>query len=314
MSRTGRLFELLITLHTKHRFTVQELANEFSVSRRTMLRDLQQLSEMGVPLFSSPGPNGGYTLIREQKLPTISLTPEEATGLLLSYELLEQQDGPFKQENISTLTKIRSSMSIEMLQKIETLQDRLAIDSPKRSFKNHYLKELLQASLDKKPLQIEYESRSGYSIRTIFPYGLVLSNGLWYSPAFCYKRKRNVSFRVDRIISLKVQHDFSEPLPTDMTVTQWLNQTEALSKELTLRATLTKKGCKMLDPHPIGEWIQATSSGTGIIEEKCRESDIPFIGGLFLSLGTEIVIEEPAELIHFVREKALEVVSQYSNI
>ena len=87
---------------------------------------------MGVPLFSSPGPNGGYTLIREQKLPTISLTPEEATGLLLSYKLLE--DGPFEQENISTITKIRSSISIEMLQKIETLQDRLAIRFSEKKF------------------------------------------------------------------------------------------------------------------------------------------------------------------------------------
>lgn len=312
MSRTGRLFELLITLNTKHRFTAQELANEFSVSKRTILRDLHLLSEMGVPLFSSPGPNGGYTLIREQKLPAISLTPEEATGLLLSYKLLE--DGPFTQEIISTITKIRSGMSVEMLQKIETLQDRLAIDSPKRSFKNHYLKELLQASLDKKHLQIEYESRSGYSTRTIFPYGLILANGLWYSPAFCYKRKRTVPFRVDRIISLKIQHDFSGPIPVDMTIPEWLNQTEATSKELTLRATLTKKGCKMLDPHPIGEWIQITSNGTGIIEEKCRESDIPFIGGLFLSLGVEILIEEPVELIQFVRGKALEVISQYSKI
>ncbi|MEH6892507.1 hypothetical protein V7024_23160 [Bacillus sp. JJ864] len=99
-----------------------------------------------------------------------------------------------------------------------------------------------------------------------------------------------------------------------MSVTQWLNQTETSSKELTLRATLTKKGCKIIDPHPIGEWIQVTSNGTGVITEKFRESDIPFIGGLFLSLGAEILIEEPAELIQFVQEKALEVVNQYSKI
>ncbi|HDX9591326.1 TPA: hypothetical protein ROX98_004422 [Bacillus pseudomycoides] len=70
----------------------------------------------------------------------------------------------------------------------------------------------------------------------------------------------------------------------------------------------------MIDPHPIGKWIQVTSNGKGIIEEKFRESDIPFIGGLFLSLGAEILIEEPVELIQFVRGKALEVVSQYSKV
>ena len=50
MSRTARLLELLIRVQTKPRFTAQELAEEFGVSRRTMLRDLRALSEMGVPL------------------------------------------------------------------------------------------------------------------------------------------------------------------------------------------------------------------------------------------------------------------------
>ncbi len=62
MSRTERLLELMIRLRTRGRFTVQELADECGVSRRTMLRDLQALSELGVPLASTPGPGGGYTL------------------------------------------------------------------------------------------------------------------------------------------------------------------------------------------------------------------------------------------------------------
>lgn len=314
MSRTGRLFELLITLNTKHHFTVQELANEFHVSKRTMLRDLQLLSEMGVPLFSSTGPNGGYRLIKEQKLPTISLTAEEATGLLLSYELLEEQDGPFQQDNISTLTKIRASLSTEMIQKMEILKEKIGIDLPKRSFKNPYLKDILQASLRNEFLQIEYESRSGYSIRTIFPFGIYLSNGLWYCIAFCYKRESTVPFRIDRIASMKNIQNISKPTPKSITVTEWLKNTVTPTTELTLRATLTKKGCKQIDPHPIGEWIQINQDGTGIIDKNITEDDIPFIGSLFLSLGTEIIIEEPRRLIHFVREEAQKVVNQYLDV
>ena len=63
MSRTARLLELLIRVQTKPRFTAAELAEEFGVSRRTMLRDLAALSAMGVPLRSTPGP-GAATLCR----------------------------------------------------------------------------------------------------------------------------------------------------------------------------------------------------------------------------------------------------------
>jgi predicted DNA-binding transcriptional regulator YafY len=48
VSRTARLLELLVKVQTKPRFTAQELAEEFGVSRRTMLRDLHALSGMGV--------------------------------------------------------------------------------------------------------------------------------------------------------------------------------------------------------------------------------------------------------------------------
>jgi predicted DNA-binding transcriptional regulator YafY len=47
VSRTARLLELLVRVQTKPRFTAQQLADEFGVSRRTMLRDLNALSGIG---------------------------------------------------------------------------------------------------------------------------------------------------------------------------------------------------------------------------------------------------------------------------
>ena len=59
VSRSTRLLELLVRVQTKLRFTAQELAQEFGVSRHTMLRDLHALSGMGVPLRSMPRPAAG---------------------------------------------------------------------------------------------------------------------------------------------------------------------------------------------------------------------------------------------------------------
>jgi predicted DNA-binding transcriptional regulator YafY len=61
VSRTLRLLELLIKVQSRPSFTAQELAEEFGVSRRTMLRDLGALyRRWGVLLRSTPGPGGGY--------------------------------------------------------------------------------------------------------------------------------------------------------------------------------------------------------------------------------------------------------------
>jgi predicted DNA-binding transcriptional regulator YafY len=86
VSRTARLVELLVRVQTKPRFTAQELAEEYGVSKRTMLRDMHVLCGMGVPLRSTPGPGGGYSLPRGGRRLSPSLRVVEALVLIVSYE------------------------------------------------------------------------------------------------------------------------------------------------------------------------------------------------------------------------------------
>ncbi|NHM33894.1 helix-turn-helix transcriptional regulator [Neobacillus terrae] len=64
MKKTDRLLEIMLYMNNKRKFKVQELADHFAVSRRTMLKDLQALSEMGGPLASAFGVHGGYSVMK----------------------------------------------------------------------------------------------------------------------------------------------------------------------------------------------------------------------------------------------------------
>ena len=66
MSKAERLIEMMITINAKKDFTVGELAHEFSVSKRTILRDLQELEQAGFPLYSEVGAAGGYHILKER--------------------------------------------------------------------------------------------------------------------------------------------------------------------------------------------------------------------------------------------------------
>ncbi|MDF2837107.1 MAG: DeoR family transcriptional regulator, partial [Paenibacillus sp.] len=81
MSKSKRLMELMLVINQKREFTVRELAREFAVSRRTILRDLQELSEIGVPLYSEVGPHGGYRVLKQRLLPPIAFSEEEAVAI-----------------------------------------------------------------------------------------------------------------------------------------------------------------------------------------------------------------------------------------
>ena len=61
MNRTDRLTGIWLALQAG-RTTAAELATRFEVSRRTILRDVDALSQIGVPVVALPGATGGYEI------------------------------------------------------------------------------------------------------------------------------------------------------------------------------------------------------------------------------------------------------------
>ena len=89
MSKAERLIEMMITINAKKDFTVGELAKEFSVSKRTILRDLQELEQAGFPLYSEVGAAGGYHILKERILPPITFSENEAKAIFFACQALK---------------------------------------------------------------------------------------------------------------------------------------------------------------------------------------------------------------------------------
>ena len=60
MKKTERINQMLRFINQKQRFTLQDLVHEFQISKRTALRDIATLEEIGVPLYAEHGRYGGY--------------------------------------------------------------------------------------------------------------------------------------------------------------------------------------------------------------------------------------------------------------
>ena len=81
--RAARVLDMLLVLQRRGRLTAQQLAAAFEVSERTILRDVEALSEAGVPIFTVRGSGGGIELMEGFQTHLTGLTPEEASCLLL---------------------------------------------------------------------------------------------------------------------------------------------------------------------------------------------------------------------------------------
>lgn len=81
--RAARLLEMLLVLQRRGRMTAGELATLLEVSGRTILRDVEALSEAGAPIFASPGAGGGIELLDGFQTHLTGLTNDEARCLFL---------------------------------------------------------------------------------------------------------------------------------------------------------------------------------------------------------------------------------------
>ena len=97
MNRTDRLTGIILALRGGRR-TVQELADRFEVSRRTILRDIGALSEIGVPLITTAGTGGGVEIADGYWLAPLQLTAAEASALLLGLQAFGDAGAPLAPE------------------------------------------------------------------------------------------------------------------------------------------------------------------------------------------------------------------------
>ncbi len=68
--------------------SASELAVAFEVSARTIYRDVDALSALGIPIYAERGRTGGFRLLEGYFLPALGFTVEEAVSLTLGITLL----------------------------------------------------------------------------------------------------------------------------------------------------------------------------------------------------------------------------------
>jgi len=208
MNRIDRLFAITVVLQARQRVRAADLASLFEVSERTIYRDMDALTESGIPVISIPGE--GYDLAEGFYLPTIQLTVEEAKALFLGAEMLKSQAGGAMLASVeSAIAKLNDALpepvSAEAARLVEILHffvqpGRLDLEDPR-------LLACQQAIHEKRVVWIRYHSynQDETTQREIEPEALHYHDGAWYVSGYCRLRREPRSFRLSRVEDLRLQ-------------------------------------------------------------------------------------------------------------
>lgn len=308
MSKANRLIELMITINAKRNFTAGELAEEFSVSKRTIFRDLKALEQAGFPLYSEPGAAGGFHILKERVLPPIAFSESEAKAVFFACQALKYyRNLPFKEETDSALKKFLNSLSPDMQYHIMQLQDKIVFWTPDRHCDAPNLKILFDAVTESQAVTIRYASAKSERIRTIVPIGLYAMNGLWYCPSYCEGSNSIREFRADRMIEVKKTGRVTiKPALLPVSIHEYLDKLE-IGNDYHIKVKLTSEGVKRCETEfLLARGLQVFPSGDGIIEMDILESTLEWTADYLLSLGCRALALAPPELVDLMVQKIME--------
>lgn len=155
--KINRLFEIIYILLQKERITAEELAERFEVSTRTIYRDIDVLSSVGIPVYMMKGRGGGIALLPNYILDKTILTEDERKNILASLRAVEAVDTNNSKEKHELIQKISSLFG-------NSYTDWIEIDfSSWNDYKNQseIFQILKSAILSKKKIKFEYSNSKG---------------------------------------------------------------------------------------------------------------------------------------------------------
>ena len=196
--KDNRLFRILYYILEKEKVTANELADKFEVSVKTIYRDIDSISSVGVPIFTTQGKGGGIKIDNEFILNKSLFDANEKEQIIAALQGLEKTNEAYKSElitKLSALFKIKNSNWIE-------------IDFTSWGSNNTYqdlFNALKTTIINKNIISFSYNSSKAEKInRKVKPIRLLFKEQDWYLYAFCLLRNDFSYFKLSRMKDLEV--------------------------------------------------------------------------------------------------------------
>jgi predicted DNA-binding transcriptional regulator YafY len=311
-----RLLSLILMLQSRPGWKASELADELSVSERTIHRYMDMLEEMGIPLYSERGRYGGFSLVRGYKLPPLVFTAEEATVLYMGANLVRDVWGRTYDDAATAVTaKLDNVLPDDLRAEVAQVQQSLVVGGlASRDYRpwEATIHTLRQCIIERRCVRLVYRSiaRQETAERVVEPYGLAFQWGQWSLAGFCRMRQDMRTFRVDRIQQIEaVPEHFS--MPHDFDAREYLQRAMQYESPYQIVVHIDASMAQSVrESH--ANWSQITDCADGSVVIQLGTTNLDWATGWVLSYGPAAKALQPPELVERVQEAAKGLLQKYA--
>lgn len=308
MNRTDRLMAMLLEFQARRELRAEDLARRFEVSVRTVYRDVQALSEGGVPIAALPGK--GYRLLDGYFLPPLSFTADEAAVLALGGAFVRDRvDAELRQAAVTGLAKLRGVLPPERAELVARRRRELVFPDFGQGPDEPTLSALRAAVEDRRVVRLLYHARRrpAPEAREVEPVSLVYAGDGWLLAAYCRLRQAPRFFRlarIDRLEPLGERFELAERHIVDANAGRHLDAAEARVRF----APSALRWVRERQPFPF-------------LREEADPSDPIFVYALqdeselvawLLGWGTAVEVLDPVGLRRRIAAEARAIVARYA--
>lgn len=297
----NRLFEIIYILLENKVVTASTLAERFNVSVRTIYRDIENLSSVGVPVYMSKGKGGGISILPDFILNKALLTEEEKKDILSSIRAVCAVSLN-NEEQVKTLNKLNNILG-------ENNSDWIEVDFSNwgnGEKEKHIFDRVKSSILNKNALEFDYFSGKHESIkRMVYPLKLYFKGQSWYLYGFCKLRNDYRFFKLTRIKNIVITDDNFEMNCPD----KIFNDNEYVFKEKMVKVKLQVSKKMAYRVYDEFEEIEELENGDFVVSIEYPNGE--WLYSYIYTFGEYAKVLEPLELKNQMKLKVEKMLNLY---
>jgi predicted DNA-binding transcriptional regulator YafY len=313
LSKYDRLLYILNLIRSRKNLNADSLAIECGVTARTIYRDIISLSEANVPIYY----DNGYKYASGNFLPPLNFDINEYLVLkkvLDSTPLTKSSN--YRQLVKSIKSKIDSGISPIVKKQKLTTPDTTQVSiktTMSEDFSSEFFAKVENGIRHHNLLEMKYNSvESGIMKRDVEPYFLIFIDRAFYFVGYCYIRKQLRTFRIDRIVDIKLTDKKFVPRTNIDPVKYFENSWGVFSGEpVKVEAIFEGKAARVasLGRHHPNEVIKPLKGGR--IKYTVTVAGVEEISRWLLGFGSDVTVIKPESLALKLKRTAQAILDNY---
>lgn len=290
---------ILLLQQSNHRLTVNDIAEKFDISRRTVFRDFNALSELNVPVTWDE--YSGYGIMPGYKIPPLMFTSKELATIMVGLNFVKSQvDKTLVEDAEGVELKIKELLPDDLREFMESLEERTVVDpymnygAEKSDGGNWYL--ISSAISQNKSIGFDYRSKSDekMSERKIDPYLIVFFRDHWNVIGYSHKREAIRNFVLERMSKIEILDEKFVPYGQIDTEALIFRSDESSSE---IVVDVSESALRRFEANLPAKIIKKEELNPNLFRLRFLFDNLDFINEWLLQFPREVSIVDPKVLI-----------------